>query len=125
MNIECTDNRSKDNIENINSKEKISNSKTNNPEDINSNKNKEPNFKFFSHTECEYFPCHKVKDKESFNCLFCYCPLYLLGDKCGGNFTYTKDGTKDCSNCLVPHRKENYDYIVEKLQKHIFENKKQ
>ena len=32
-------------------------------------------------------PCHKTVG-ESFNCLFCYCPLYALGDQCGGNFTY-------------------------------------
>ena len=45
------------------------------------------NYDFFQNKECEYFPCHKNADKESFNCLFCYCPLYCLGDKCGGNFT--------------------------------------
>ena len=39
------------------------------------------NFKFFQHKECEYFPCHKTSNKENFNCLFCYCPLYALGDK--------------------------------------------
>ena len=45
-------------------------------------------YKFFQNKECEYFPCHKVKNTENFNCLFCYCPLYALGDKCGGNFKY-------------------------------------
>ena len=72
------------------------------------------NFKFFNHRACEYFPCHNVKDKETFNCLFCYCPLYALGDKCGGNFKYTESGTKDCSDCLVPHQKNSYDYIMSK-----------
>jgi len=71
-------------------------------------------FSFYSHTECEYFPCHKTCHPEKFNCLFCYCPLYALGDECGGSFTYTKDGFKDCSGCLLPHKKENYGYIVEK-----------
>ena len=123
MNREFTDNGSKDNIEDVNSKDKITNTKTNTPENINSNKKKIPCFKFFSHKECEYFPCHKVKDSENFNCLFCYCPLYLLGDKCGGNFTYTKDGIKDCSNCLIPHKKENYDYITGRLQEYIFKSK--
>ena len=28
-------------------------------------------FSFFSHKECEYFPCHKGADPEEFNCLFC------------------------------------------------------
>lgn len=68
-------------------------------------------YKFFQNLECEYFPCHKGVDGESFNCLFCFCPLYALGDKCGGNFTYTDSGIKDCSSCLRPHRKENYDAI--------------
>ncbi len=73
------------------------------------------NYKFFSHKECEYFPCHKVKDTESFNCLFCYCPLYALGNKCGGNFRYNDRGIKDCTGCIFPHKKENYEYIVEKF----------
>ena len=70
------------------------------------------NFKFFSHTECEFFPCHKTQHPGEFNCLFCYCPLYALGDECGGNFTYTEDGIKDCSNCLIPHRPGGYDHIM-------------
>ncbi len=73
------------------------------------------NYKFFSHKECEYFPCHKVKDTESFNCLFCYCPLYALGNKFGGNFRYNDRGIKDCTGCILPHKKENYEYIVEKF----------
>lgn len=72
-------------------------------------------YKFFQNRECEYFPCHKCEDKENFNCLFCYCPLYALGDKCGGNFTYTEGGIKDCSACLVPHKCGNYDYMMEKM----------
>jgi len=70
------------------------------------------NYSFFQNKECEYFPCHANADPESFNCLFCYCPLYALGDKCGGNFQYTEGGIKDCSNCLRPHKKENYDRIL-------------
>ena len=56
-------------------------------------------YAFFSNKECEYFPCHKGADPENFNCLFCYCPLYALGDKCGGNFRITEKGIKDCTNC--------------------------
>ena len=73
------------------------------------------NCRFFANRECEYYPCHPVKEGEEFNCLFCYCPLYLMGEKCGGNFTYTPEGVKDCSACLLPHRRENYSYIVGKL----------
>ena len=72
-------------------------------------------YDFFQNKECEYFPCHKQADPEKFSCLFCYCPLYALGDKCGGNFTYTEAGIKDCSNCLRPHCRENYLKIVEKM----------
>ncbi|MBK5254075.1 MAG: cysteine-rich small domain-containing protein [Peptostreptococcaceae bacterium] len=68
-------------------------------------------FSFFQNKECEYFPCHKTDKPEDFNCLFCYCPLYALGDKCGGDFTITEDGIKDCSNCMLPHVKDNYAYI--------------
>ena len=69
-------------------------------------------FSFFQNDRCEYFPCHKTEQTEDFNCLFCYCPLYALGRRCGGNFRYTEAGVKDCSNCLIPHRRENYAYIT-------------
>ena len=75
------------------------------------------NYDFFQHKTCEYFPCHPGADAETFSCIFCYCPLYALGDKCGGNFTYTADGCKDCSNCLRPHKRENYASICKQLQK--------
>lgn len=74
------------------------------------------NYKFFSNTKCEYFPCHKTNDSENFNCLFCYCPLYALKDKCGGNFRYTEKGIKDCTNCTLPHQRKNYDYIIGKFK---------
>ncbi|MGL5347818.1 MAG: cysteine-rich small domain-containing protein [Peptostreptococcaceae bacterium] len=73
------------------------------------------NYKFFNHKNCEYFPCHKTNKPEDFNCLFCYCPLYALGKNCGGNFKYNEKGIKDCSKCLLPHNKNNYDYIMSKF----------
>ena len=73
------------------------------------------NYAFFQNRECEYFPCHRGVEEQNFNCLFCYCPLYALGDQCGGCFTYLDNGIKDCSNCLKPHRRENYDKIMEKM----------
>ena len=73
-------------------------------------------FSFFRNVECEYFPCHKVDNSDNFNCLFCYCPLYANED-CGGNFNLTENGVKDCSNCTVPHKAENYKYIIDKLRK--------
>lgn len=77
---------------------------------------KSKNYAYFSNTACEYFPCHKTEDKSNFNCLFCYCPLYHLGDKCGGNFTLLADGRKDCSSCLLPHRRENYELIIKNIR---------
>lgn len=73
-------------------------------------------YKFFSHRECEYFPCHKGVNSEEFNCLFCYCPLYALGKECGGNFKITEKGYKDCSDCTIPHRIENYDRIISRYK---------
>ncbi len=70
------------------------------------------NYSYFSHRECEYFPCHPGADPDDFNCLFCYCPLYVLGAGCGGSFTYLENGCKDCSSCLYPHRRENYEAII-------------
>lgn len=70
-------------------------------------------FKWFTNRKCEYFPCHRTPETEFFNCLFCYCPLYTLGDRCGGNFTYEED-IKDCSNCLIPHTKGGYQFIMKK-----------
>ena len=83
------------------------------------------NYKFFNHKDCEYFPCHKTNDPDNFNCLFCYCPLYALKDKCGGNFRYTDNGINDCSNCFLPHRRDNYDYIIRKFQDIINITKKE
>ncbi|WP_395152247.1 cysteine-rich small domain-containing protein [uncultured Allofournierella sp.] len=69
---------------------------------------------FFENRECRYFPCHKTQ-QEDFNCLFCYCPLYALGEQCDGKFAYTESGIKDCSNCLIPHSAGGYDYILSKF----------
>ena len=72
-------------------------------------------YQFFQNTDCEYFPCHKGIPAEDFNCLFCYCPLYALGESCGGNCAYTEKGVKDCSGCVFPHRCENYAAVLERF----------
>jgi Zn-finger protein len=69
-------------------------------------------YKFFTNKKCEYYPCH---DLDEINCLFCFCPLYHKKD-CGGNCSYIKD-VKDCSQCTKPHQKENYDLIIQELEK--------
>lgn len=76
------------------------------------------NYKFSQNKKCEYFPCHKVENKDDFNCLFCFCPLYMLKDKCGGNFKYTND-VKDCSDCMIPHSKGAYKYVMSKMSQVI------
>lgn len=58
---------------------------------------------FFRNTACGCFPCHTGVDPQEFNCLFCYCPLYALGPDCGGDFSYTSNGIKDCSACTRLH----------------------
>ena len=73
---------------------------------------KNKNFSFIRHELCEYFPCHETDKPDEFNCLFCYCPLYCLGERCGGAFTYTEDGIKDCSGCMIPHHQNSYGYII-------------
>lgn len=62
-----------------------------------------PSSSFFQNRECEHFPCHEGVDPDLFNCLFCYCPLYTLGDVCGGDFRYSASGAKDCTKCTLLH----------------------
>lgn len=69
-------------------------------------------YKFFQNKECEYFPCHPTEHLEDFNCLFCFCPLYSKGEMCGGNFSILSNGVKDCSRCIFPHKRENYDRVI-------------
>ena len=76
---------------------------------------RDKHYSYCQNKACEFFPCHKGADLDDFNCLFCWCPLYALGDRCGGNFHYTENGVKDCSNCLLPHRRESYGYIMQKF----------
>jgi len=72
-------------------------------------------YAFFQNTNCEYFPCHSIEDSEGFNCLFCFCPLYGRED-CGGTFYYLDDRLKDCSACAIPHRREVYGQMMERLR---------
>ena len=72
------------------------------------------NHKHFSNLDCKYYPC---KDTKELNCLFCFCPLYSFDD-CGGDFVVLKNGLKDCSKCLLPHSKNGYEYVINRLMKH-------
>lgn len=77
-------------------------------------------YRFFQNRECEFFPCHEVQDEAAFNCLFCYCPLYL-DDNCLGSPEYIITGRgqriKDCSSCLVVHSPEMYDKVIAHLRR--------
>ena len=68
--------------------------------------------RFFQNRGCPFFPCHTGVAEKDFNCLFCYCPLYALGESCGGSFRYTASGVKSCENCAFPHLRENYDRVL-------------
>ena len=72
----------------------------------------EKRYAFFQHRACEFFPCHAGVPEADFNCLFCYCPLYALGSKCGGNCVYLASGVKSCEHCAFPHRRENYPKVL-------------
>jgi Zn-finger protein len=74
-----------------------------------------PSYRYHRNKKCEYFPCHQGINKRRFNCLFCYCPLYPLGNACGGSFRYTEKGIKDCSGCIIPHSEAGYAYIRSKI----------
>lgn len=68
--------------------------------------------RFFENKDCKYFPCHN--GMETFNCLFCYCPLYSM-EQCPGTYTMIESGgqlVKSCMECAFPHIPENYDIII-------------
>lgn len=80
--------------------------------DLTRRKRTDKAYAFFQNRACEKFPCHAGVPEEDFNCLFCYCPLYALGEACGGSFHYTEKGSKSCIDCNFPHRRENYGAIL-------------
>jgi Zn-finger protein len=74
----------------------------------------ENSYRFFRNEGCQYFPCHQGVAAEEFNCLLCFCPLYFLPD-CGGDFIL-RQGIKDCTSCIRPHRPGGYDEILARLR---------
>lgn len=75
--------------------------------------NTKNSYKHFSNIDCEYYPCHGLENQ---NCLFCYCPLYLMD--CGGNFVMFK-GIKDCSHCTLVHDEGSFDFIQKELKTNL------
>ena len=77
----------------------------------------EHSYRFFENKDCKYFPCHE-KDGD-FNCLFCYCPLYAM-EHCPGQYEYHEINGKRikfCTDCTFPHKPENYDIIIQFLER--------
>ena len=72
----------------------------------------ENSHRFFANTGCRYYPCHEMEGE--LNCLFCYCPLYFLSD-CGGEYSYTDKGIKDCSACLKIHDEQSWHFVQKRL----------
>ena len=72
----------------------------------------ENSHKFFANHDCRYYPCHEMEGE--LNCLFCYCPLYFL-EECGGDYTYTKKGVKDCFGCLKIHEEQSWEFVQRRL----------
>ncbi len=72
-------------------------------------------FYYYENRECKYYPCH---GGEHLNCLFCYCPLYHMDD-CPGEYDIKEIRGKEvkvCTNCMFPHKKENYKEVVARLR---------
>ena len=76
-------------------------------------------YQYFQNRDCEFFPCHSGAE-DFLNCLFCYCPLYHLGKRCGGKFTIFENGVKSCENCTLPHRPGGYEWVLQQLQKELY-----
>ena len=68
--------------------------------------------RFYQNLDCQYFPCHEGVSPDSFNCLFCYCPLYMLGPDCGGTFEVLDNGFKSCMGCTFPHEADHYEAMT-------------
>ena len=73
---------------------------------------------FFLNKKCEYYPCHDLPE-EKFSCMFCYCPLYDM-ENCGGDYSYTEKGAKNCKNCTFPHDRNNYGKVIKKLKEKMY-----
>jgi Zn-finger protein len=81
----------------------------------------ENSHKYFRNAACKYFPCHRAADDGEFNCLFCFCPLYMLPD-CGGDFVL-RGKVKDCTPCAKPHGPGGYEHVLTRLKRWYAEQK--
>ncbi len=56
-----------------------------------------------------------MPDGGELNCLFCYCPLYALGSRCGGDYKITDKGVKSCASCTVCHGRDGYERVMDRI----------
>ena len=68
-------------------------------------------FAFYTNKECEYYPCHPVPEGTEFNCLFCYCPLYMLGRKCGETSPIWKAASRTVASAWYPTAGRTMDLL--------------
>ena len=60
---------------------------------------------------CENFPCHSPEQ----DCSLCFCPFYPCRDeRTGGR---EKEGTWCCEDCLIVHRPNVAEMIMDELMK--------
>ena len=73
-------------------------------------------YRYFENKACQFFPCHPElwENEKVHNCLFCFCPLYMLED-CGGTPTIAPNGLRDCSNCICNHDENSYDFVLKRF----------
>jgi len=64
-------------------------------------------------TNCEYYPCHKCKDKQ--HCDFCYCPFYPCGDSSTGGKWIKNKNVWSCEGCEWIHMKSTVDCVKKGL----------
>ena len=73
------------------------------------------NYKFFQHKDCEFFPCTRLINRR----ISTACSAIVLCMRSATNawnFQYTDTGFKDCTNCMFPHVRSNYEKILERYQ---------
>lgn len=53
--------------------------------------------------DCEYHPCHKMKEDKTQYCDFCYCPFYPCGDSSTGGKWIKDKNVWSCEDCTWIH----------------------
>jgi threonine-phosphate decarboxylase len=62
--------------------------------------------------DCEKYPCHFPEQ----DCTLCFCPFYPCNEK-KTNGCMAEGGVWSCQNCLVVHRPEVAEMVLDALMK--------